>query len=1377
MALLPRRDEGRVFTDAAIRCPTCGRRLRRSHPVCPLHGPLDLDGADPESVVCPVAPQFVGYRTLGLIARGGFGTVFEAQALDAGPGHPRVAIKLARKDRSDAADCLLHETHVLAEVGPPHVPTLHGVGRLDDGTPYLVMEYIAAPPLAKRLIASEGPISIVEACRSAVAILEALEAVHARGIVHRDLTPENVMADGDRMTLVDFGLSAERSEGAAEGFAGTAEYMSPEQCEGRADIDPRTDIYAMGVILYELVAGRPPFWGSRTVVRECHLSRRPPRLSALMLETSIPQSLDDLGLLCLAKDRDERIGSAGALREALLAVCREITDGVPAPPLGNWQQGRTSRVPEQVPSSHPSAPAVSTERPRAPVMTPALGTILETNHNERMTVGLLFFEAEVDRIAVQARVAALGGQLAHGAGSRYVAAYGQETRENPARRALLAAEHLVREGLCTRVRLDLAPVFVQTRRNGGKRFVSPLFTRTDRFPAPGDPLGISLTEAAAAVLPDSGVSTLTPSEPMLAVPITGVKGLHQAADVRTPPLFGRDALLTSLVESAGQTVALGDPTVITVIGDTGVGKSHLYTVLLDRLRAEGFPAEVFPLRAREPSLGDVDHTLAELFTRILDLPAARPADGGSAILRSHFGDGPRDLAPAVGLAVGWIGADAAQDPMGRAIKRLEVAPGALRSALTLAAGEALRCRALRQPMLIVVDDAHVAGDVVLAALEYAARAEARVPVWICALGRPSLGRDRGTWGERAARRDVLRLGPLEAEAAEALCRHLLLPAESIPEAAVQRLVERAKAIPLLLVELVRGLKRDGIVRRSPKGESWYLATDELDRLPDLPLVEWLARGEVDALAPALQGHAQLLALLGDRVAATDLTGILSRLEGDPALPLDAKISTRRLLAAGLVVHDRDGLLNFPSGLVREAIARATPEEFRLRVHVAAMDHFQDSAPELGEERRLSQLAAHAAEAGDGATASRAYLDLADRARARHAYTKAEGLYSRGLEQIGTSDPTRRGSAHRGRGLMRYRIGRYHDAIVDFAHAREIAIADGDVVTQVEILLDEATALDWMDDFRASKARVEQARTLMVSASSPLLEARLLLGRGRSSHRASRNEDAADFLARAIERAASLGEEGYESLVVALMLQSFTLAGLGKLDEARLASNRAVALCDSHGDRLHLGGALNARGMLWGYLADKDRMVADMNRALSVARELGQRTLELMVEFNAGEYLLLMDDAEAATPHIQRAVALDRLISGDPGRPVVALLEARLALHHGFHDAARAIALRVRDQQEALLAPSDDVLCTMLDLATRNADDADWERLEARSEEYSAGQERIEVIEMRGVVATRRGDIGDGRRHLARALAFAAMIPNAMDTRLQRRAKELGLSTA
>ena len=1376
-----RSDEQRIFAHVT-RCPSCGRRVLDG---CPLHGPVppDEEPSHPGVAVealgldgLPWRGPFPGYTRASLIARGGFGAVYRAEPQGGGRA---VAIKLAHPERPEAWPSLQHEIEVLRTVGPPHVPVVYGEGTLPDGTPYVVMEYLASPTLAERLLPRARPVTLTVACALALSILRALEAVHGAGYVHRDLKPENIFIDVEgRATLVDFGLvtpvkdaAASSDDDAGGAAAGTAEYMSPEQCEGKDDVDARADLYALGVILCELTTGRPPFWGARTVVHEGHLSRRPPRLAALSDGRPIPAALEEVVARCLAKDRRDRFADGRALAAA-------IESALPAAQIAAAAEG-----PAPITGSMPA-----TARSGA-------------GKGDRRTVGLLFFESDADVSSVQARVVSLGGQLAHAGGGRFVAVFGQDLADNPARLALRAAEELSALGLCERVRLDLGPVTVQPRRDGTKRFLSPLFTRDDRFPRAADPPGVAFSPAAAAVLPDvpaDAAGTLAGAPP--AAPAPADADTELTAEINSWPLFGREAILTGLLAGARRAVLGPLPTLTTVIADPGLGKSHIFRALVQRLRAEDI-AEVLDLRAREPALGDVDHTLMELLRRGLDLPDRPPPDSGRGLLGARLGPSG-DLAPAVALALGWVSAappstsgappgraglrpepragDTEDEAMLSALRMLGAAPGALRSALTVAAGDALRRRAATRPLFVVLDDAHFASDVVLSALEYAAIAEERAPIWICALARPSFADEHPSWGERAALCETRSLGPLDMESAAILCRRLLQPVESIPDSAVRRLVERAQAIPLLLVELVRGLRREGIVRRSPKGEAWYLATDELDRLPDLPLIEWLAGGEIDTLAPPLKAHARLCALLGEHVTRADVEGVLRRLEeqgGDLEIPLDARIGTQRLADAGIVLMRGDGRIGFRHSLVREAIAHATPEALRRGIHLAAAAYYQDLAHPAVEERRRAQLAYHASEAGMAAVAERAYLDLAHRARARHAYMEAERLYSRALEQPSGEAEIDRGAAYRGRGLMRYRIGRYHDALADFSYAREMAISRGNVAAQAEILLDEATALDWMDDYRASEERVHEARTLIAGARSPLLDARLLLGLGRSVHRFSRNEEAAALLEQAAEAAEPLGEDGYETLVIALVLLGFILPGLGRLQEARHALDRVIVLCEAHGDRLHLGSALNNRGLLWGYLGDKARMVADLSRTVSLACELGQGPLELIAEFNVGETLLFMDDPTAAEPHIRRAIALDRKLSGDAALAVVALLEARLLLHRGDHQGAGAIAARLRERQAAaktkgeagtLMVPSHDVTCSMVELAARDAGPDEWDAIEARSERFSVGEERIEVIEARGVAAARAGRTAEARAHFERAVDMASRIPNALGTRLRRR---------
>ncbi|XXX77714.1 protein kinase [Sorangium sp. So ce134] len=1341
-----------AFPAAARRCPACGRRIA-GH--CRIHGAPPADGDETSSHALRVElPRIEGYRVRGLVACGGFGTVFDGTSQIDGA---RVAIKVARSIRKDARVCLDRELAALLRIGPPHVPVVLARGETAAGEAYVVMDYVAEPTLADRTIRRSAPWTPREAGAVVLAILDALERTHACGYAHRDLKPENIfISNAPAAILVDFGLAAPLDAECAiqettqeREAAGTAEYMAPERCEGLPIADVRTDLYAVGIILFELLAERPPFWGPRAVVRESQMSRRPPRLSALAGDRAVPTAIEEIVARCLAKDPADRFGTAAELRAVLASALRGAGAGAA-------ERGR----------------ALCNDAPA----TPAHGMA-------HATVGLVFFQTETDRITLNSCLAALGAHLGGAMPGRCAAVVPDGPHGDPAQRALRVAKELIRRGVCARARVDVARVAVRARSDGSRAFISPLFSHADRYPSDHDVEGVTLTPAAAAVVDDRADTAAAAAR------------IEQTRESPTPdeapPFVGREAILTALLESASRAAEGAVPTAVSVVGDAGQGKSRLARVLARQLRAPG--RRVLSVRAAAPALGDADRTLAQLLSLALHLPDAPPTDGGAELLRerleAHTLDdlSSADPTPAVALALGWIAPGAASSPLYAGLRSLDAAPGALRAALTMVAGAALRQLAARGPLVVIVDDAHFAGDIVLSALEYAVLAEARAPIWICALGRPEFLHERPAWGQGAARWERHELGALDAGGAAELCRRLLLPVESVPDAAVQRLVERTGGSPLLLVELVRGLHRDGIVRKSPRGEGWYLATDELDRVLDSPLVEWLARREIEALSPSLAAHARLIAVLGDRVTHGEVEALLRRLErqGDePQFPLDAKVGTRRLLAARVLDEDGPGCVSYRHALMRDAVSRSIPESQRRRIHAAAVEYYEAGSADLDEERRLSQLAYHAGEAGIPGPAARAYITLAARARARHAYADAERLYTRALAQPGGVVDRR--AAHRGRGLMRYRIGRYHDALSDFACAREMAARDGDAAEQIAIILDEATALDWMDAYQTSADRVDEARALLPVVSSPLLEARVLLGLGRSAFRFSRNAEAADLLERAAAAVEALSEEGddggrssraegYETRVIALIQLGFLLPGLGRHDDAHRALDRVVALCEEHGDQLHLSSALNVRGMLWANLGDRDRLMADMKRSLSIARALGQVSLELMGEFNLAEFLLFLGDHAAAEPHVRRAQALDRRLSGDAGRADVPLLEARLLMYRGEERAAAEIAARLRAPSHVPLLPSQDVLCTMIELSLRDASPAEWDALEERAERYAVLQERLEVIEARGVYAVKQGHVDEARCHFERALGMVARSPNVMNARLVRRLTELASS--
>jgi hypothetical protein len=704
----------------------------------------------------------------------------------------------------------------------------------------------------------------------------------------------------------------------------------------------------------------------------------------------------------------------------------------------------------------------------------------------------------------------------------------------------------------------------------------------------------------------------------------------------------------------------------------------------------------------------------------------------------------------------------------------------LRAGVAKVGMTALRRLAARCPVVVLVDDAHWADDALLDALEQATVSDS--PLWLCAFARPAFAETRPNWGLRAAHLHEVELGPLDREGAAELCRRLLLPATNVPEPLIQRLVERAEAVPLLLCDLVNGLRQQGLVRKRAGGV-WYVATEMLDGLPDSFVVEWIAARELDQLPKDLAAHAKLVSLLAPEFTWEEVEGVESSMDDElgDAFPLDARVGTERLAEARLLVRHRSARYGFRNAIAREAVAKTLPEPLRLRVHRAALAHYRGAA--MADGARLQRVAWHAAQAGERAEAAATYAALAELARERHNYLEAELLYTQALSHLDEGDPLQKLALLKGRGVIRYRLGRYDGSLVDLAQARELAAKVGDRIVRADVMLEESMALDWLFEWRRSRDLAEEAGALLAGSEDPALRARVLLARGRSLHRFSHDEEAAALLREATELAARLGDEGYEIELHAQLMLGFLLPFIGLLDEAEQRLARSQALAEAKGDEMHLGATWNNRSCLWIARNDRERFIDDNARVLSYARRMGNANLERNANLNAGYFLYWRAEFAAAEPFARRMIELDEHYFRQGGfQPVGAVLLARILWGKGDTEAARALVDEVLAQQasvrgdgksELLLQPNDEMLLDMAKLVVHGGDAAAWEKLALRAQSVAQGQELIETLEVAGVAAQGRGDLSEARRWFDEALRAGERIPNVMSERIRRRLEALG----
>jgi tetratricopeptide (TPR) repeat protein len=405
------------------------------------------------------------------------------------------------------------------------------------------------------------------------------------------------------------------------------------------------------------------------------------------------------------------------------------------------------------------------------------------------------------------------------------------------------------------------------------------------------------------------------------------------------------------------------------------------------------------------------------------------------------------------------------------------------------------------------------------------------------------------------------------------------------------------------------------------------------------------------------------------------------------------------------------------------------------------------------------------------------LDLAELARERQAHAEAEGRYGRALASLPAADQTHRLIAHRGRGQVLYRSGRAAESLPDFEAARAAAQRLGDTETELEVLLEQAIALDWMNDAPGAAQLVSLAEAIEAKGGAVSRGARaaLLVGQGRTLLRAGRWLEAWETLQRAVTGAEQLGVAGYDSLIVALILLEVLLPYLGRTPEAEAAAVRAITLARARGDLLNLGSAINNRRNLLVARKDLAGAIADQRAFLEISKQLGLSLGEYYAEFNIAELHYQSGDAEAAAPWAARAVSFEEKMPSIAPRPAALLLQARLLAFRGMLDEARALVARVNEavakaqlenRTAGLLPPSEAVLLSMVDLGTREASEGEWDALIARSEIDSIEQEPIEVWEMRARAARRSGRVEEARRCIDTARSLAGRVPTLFDARLR-----------
>lgn len=921
----------------------------------------------------PAAGERIGQRYIveRLAARGGMGAVY--RAVDERTGE-LVALKIVSSDGA-TADRLHQEARVLSELRHPSIVRYLAHGSCAPGLAYLAMEWLDGEDLSERL--GRSGLEVDEGLAVVARVARGLAIIHALGLVHRDIKPGNIRLRGGspaRATLIDFGVACSRSGDPASlaprvtatgVVLGTVGYMSPEQATGDRDLDARSDVFALGCVLYECLTGEPAFAGEQVMaVLAKVLREQAPRIRDRRAD--LPAALDDLVARMLAKDRTQRPIDAAAVARALEGLPR-VTAGVP-----DAVARRTAGI------------SAGEQRPVSVML-----ALMPSENEARALAVVERHGGELARLANGGLLVTLSG---HGKTDEQVVTAGACAL------ALRAAFPSARIGLST----GWGP--------SGGGAPGPLIDRAASLLAGSFAPGIRIDEVTAG---------------LVGARFDVARGDHTIALVghpadayaprtllgRSVPCVGRERELEMLFATMRQCAVDSVARAVVLTGPAGQGKSRLLHELLARLGAADEGLRVLSTRGDPVAPGSSLAVARQLITQAARLREGLPVAAQHEDLASHLAHAcdPADRSWVCDFLADLLGLPPVEGPRTERFRAARGDARMMRDGLRRAFAAWIRGLCKDRPLLIVVDDLQWADEPSMSYLADALRTLRAMPLMVLGAGRPDLRTALPALWEGAEKLE-LSLARLTPRAAEKLVREALGPAADAR--IVARIVDQADGNALYIEELVRHVATGGA--GSPFPDTVVaLAHSRIDRLD--PAARRVAR------AASVFGETfwqrGLAELLGMAPADPDLPYWIETL-------VDLEIVEREPESrfAG------EAQLSFRSGLLRDAAYATLTEPDRAKGHLLAgrwlesmgerdalrlAEHYDRSGDRNRVLRFWSQGAATALKAGSFAAA----VDLCHRANSLvpEGHAKGKLLQTEGLALAMQGDL--RGCADRLRGAM------------------------------------------------------------------------------------------------------------------------------------------------------------------------------------------------------------------------------------------------------------------------------------------------------------------------------------------------------------------------
>ncbi len=1201
------------------------------------------------------------YEIIELVGEGGMAAVYRAYQ----PNMDRfVAVKVIESSKKLSVELVARfqrEARLIARLEHINILPVYDF----DGThdpPYIVMRYLEGGTLQDVIRSGQMPLDEIAYLFGQVG--GALDYAHRQGVVHRDLKPPNILIDTDGNALVsDFGIAIAveqegdkpRTRATKTGImVGTPGYMAPEQIKGTKEIDRRTDVYALGVMLYEMITGELPFT-DESMVRVLMQHVEAPIPDPMKLREEMPAELANVIRKAMAKEGegryqsvDEMVGvvgdaigkrtsTPGRIREAAqeskerISQRRKAQSDLIQQTMAGFEEKRIKRT--------PSSQTVPTEHQKN-ITALAIDAAEYAEIVEDLEGGEAAAQA-VDSLWDAAReiVDQRGGLVFTVTENDFLALWGaDEAQEDDAENAVRAALDL-REKLAQMAQDLLAdedddPLPLWIGINSGKALLAPTETEGE-YTASGTTINVAnrlaqRAEGEILIAHDTyrtvqGIFDMEADAPYKLrgrkkpIQIYHVNAAKARSFRRMRPrvvgvetqMMGRLAEMKHLQNAYEDAVEESETQMVTVLGEAGVGKSRLLYEFIDWTDLQGVKFRIFRGRATSNMTHRPYALLRDLISFRFEIVDSDPTgviveklEVGVAELT---GEANSEMAHRIGHLCGFDFSNSEH------VKGLLDDPGQL---IQLAKQQFKRLFihiSAIQPMVIELEDIQHADEPSLDLLCELVTEQDELPLMVVCVARPELLERRPDWGGGMEFHIMIELEPLTRRESRNLAREILQKVDEVPKSLRDALVEHAEGNPYFMEELVKVLLEDHVLERESE-DRWVVEESRLENLRVPSTLDRLLQVRYDSLLYPEKLLLQRAAVMGRVFFDSNITAIdhvdETQLDDIPAI-LDVLAERGFIQRREISSFEGHTEYLFAQQLMRDSIYDKLLRRQLTTYHAATADWLVDVAGERVDE--FCPLIADHYERGMQPQQAARYLRLAgERSYAVSAYADAQDAYERALELLPVEDAAERMLLQTRLGEVLNAAGNLHKAAAVLGKALEIAKDLGDFNAKANAHFHLGFCATQRGNYDTALENLDQALELARESDDQETLARVWYGLGDAQFR------------------------------------------IGNEDEARRACQRAIGIAEIIGDQLTLMHALNRLGTVE-ILHAKVYGEGDQlfERCLTLARESGNLERQFAVLNNLGLVAIYQEDWPAAISYLEEALTLCRELGHNIGITVTA----------------------------------------------------------------------------------------------------------------------------